>query len=84
VTLFADPDSYAPGTLGSSIVNTAGTFESIWDVADNSAFGITGLVCGSVIKSLPGEQGTEGQNRRNYPMNEFAEIDEAVRIPHAL
>ena len=84
VTLFADPDSYAPGTLGSSIVNTAGTFESIWDVADNSAFGITGLVCGSVIKSLPGEQSTEGQIRRNYPMNGFAEIDEAVRSPHAL
>lgn len=80
VTLFADPESYTPGTLGSSIANTAGTFESIWDVADNSAFGITGLVCGSIIKALPGEQKSESQNSRNYRINEFSEIDEAVRF----
>ena len=78
VTLFADPDSYAPGTLGSSIANTAGTFESIWDVADNSGFGITGLVSGSTIKSLPGEHGTDKKRFRTYYSNEYLEIDEAV------
>lgn len=80
VTLFADPDSYAPGTLGSSIANTAGTFESIWDVADNSGFGITGLVSGLTIKSLPGEQGTDKKRFRTYHSNEYLEIDQAVGL----
>ena len=80
VTLFADPDSYAPGTLGSSIANTAGTFESIWDVADNSGFGITGLVSGSTIKSLPGEHGTDKKRFRTYHSNDYLEIDQAVCI----
>ena len=78
VTLFADPDSYAPGTLGSSIANTAGTFESIWDVADNSGFGITGLVSGTTIKNLPGEYGTDKKRFRTYDSNEYLEIDQAV------
>ena len=78
VTLFADPESYAPGTLGSSIANTAGTFEGIWDVADNSGFGITGLVSESVIKALPGERGSDKKHFRIFHSNEFPEIDEAV------
>ena len=78
VTLFADPESYTPGTLGSSIANAAGTFESIWDIADNSGFGVTGLVCGSIIKPLPGEQSTTQPRARIYHGVEFSDIDEAV------
>ena len=80
VTLFADPDSYAPGSLGSSIANAAGTFESIWEFADNSGFGITGLVRGSVIKPLPGEQSTAQLSSRRYSKNESIDLDEAVNI----
>ena len=78
VTLLADPESYAPGTLGSSIANTAGTFESVWEIADNSGFGITGLVRGPLIKPLPGEQSTaQHVDRREYG-DDFLDIDEAV------
>ena len=78
VTLLADPESYAPGTIGSSIANAAGTFESIWEIADNSGFGITGLVRGPLIKSLPGEHITEQGIGWRHHSDEFTDIDEAV------
>ena len=78
VTLLADPESYAPGTIGSSIANAAGTFESIWEIADNSGFGITGLVRGSLIKSLPGEHITEQGVGWRHHSDEFSDIDETV------
>ena len=56
ISLFADPDNYAPSSLSASIANAAGTFESVWDVGDNSGFGITGLVSGFDVKRLPGQQ----------------------------
>ena len=55
VSQFADSESYSPGSLGSSIANSAGNFENIWEIADNSAFGISGLIQGPVIKPFPGE-----------------------------
>ena len=78
VTLLADPESYAPGTIGSSIANAAGTFESIWEIADNSGFGITGLVRGPLIKSLPGEHITAQGVGWWHHGDEFSDIDEAV------
>ncbi|KAH8737675.1 armadillo-type protein [Ilyonectria robusta] len=56
ISLFADPENYSPNSLSASIANAAATFESIWDVGDNSGFGITGLVSGSKVKKLPGQQ----------------------------
>lgn len=56
VTLFADPETYTPGSLISSIANSAGNFDSIWEIADNSGFGISGLVKGWEVKNLFGEQ----------------------------
>lgn len=55
ISLFADPDMYTPNSLSASIANAAGTFESIWDVGDNSGFGITGLVAGFKQRKLPGQ-----------------------------
>ena len=78
VTLLADPESHAPGNIGSSIANAAGTFESIWEIADNSGFGITGLVRGPLIKSLPGEHITAQGTGWRHHSDEFSDIDEAV------
>ncbi|KAK4115288.1 ARM repeat-containing protein [Canariomyces notabilis] len=55
ISLFADPDNYTPSSLSASIANTAGTFETIWDVGDNSGFGVTGLVRGFDFRPLPGQ-----------------------------
>ena len=78
VTLLADPESYVPGTLGSSIANAAGNFESIWEIADNSGFGITGLIRGPYIKSLPGEHSKAKHFSWKHRGDDFWDIDEAV------
>lgn len=64
VSLFADPENYAANSLSSSIASAAGTFETIWDVGDNSGFGVTGLVRGFEIRNLPGQQ----ENKSDLPI----------------
>ncbi|KAF6817130.1 hypothetical protein CSOJ01_02550 [Colletotrichum sojae] len=56
ISLFADPENYSANSLSASIANAAATFETVWDVGDNSGFGITGLISGFKIKGLPGQQ----------------------------
>lgn len=79
VSLFADPEAHMPGTLGSSIANT--TFETIWEVGDNSAFGITGLVRGSIIMPLLGEAKTPHSEHKGPYGDELSIIDEALESP---
>lgn len=55
VSLFADPENYAANSLSSSIASAAGAFETIWDVGDNSGFGVAGLVRGFDVRNLPGQ-----------------------------
>jgi len=55
VSLFADPENYAANSLSASIATAAGTFETLWDVGDNSGFGVTGLVRGFNVRKLPGQ-----------------------------
>ena len=79
VTVFADPDKYTPGSLGSSIANSAANFDSIWDIADNSGFGISGLVKRWIIKPLPGEP---TRVRRHWLLRGGLEdFDEEVGVP---
>ena len=80
VTIFADPESYTPGSLNSSIANSAGSFDGIWEIADNSAFGLTGLVKGWNVKPLPGEQALTAQ--ANWLKESSAEMDEEVSRPN--
>ena len=78
VVLLADPDSYTPGSLSSSIANSSGTFESIWDIADNSGFGMTGLVHRNLLKPIAREQSIP-----SLMMSKIHEtsVDDAVRLP---
>ncbi|MCJ1473000.1 hypothetical protein MMC13_001649, partial [Lambiella insularis] len=55
VSCFAEPEGYAQGSLGTTIANTASSFDSVWNVADNYGFGISGQMKGLHIGSLPGE-----------------------------
>lgn len=77
-SLFADPENYTPGSLGSSIANSAGNFESIWDIADNSGFGISGLIRGPIIESLSMENNTPYRPKSLARGGESSDIDEAV------
>ncbi|GAO13879.1 uncharacterized protein UV8b_03888 [Ustilaginoidea virens] len=62
ISLFADPENYSPSSLSASIANAAGAFDSIWDVGDNTGFGITGLVSGFDVKPLPGQQDASSED----------------------
>ena len=62
VASFAEPDNYTTSSFSTAIASAAGTFESIWEVADNHGFGVTGLVKGFDIKPLPGEHETESKH----------------------
>ena len=67
VTLIADPDGYTAGSLSSTIANTSGTFDSIWDVADNSAFGVTGLVHEDSMQPIQGEHNSSTAFDKSSP-----------------
>lgn len=56
ISQFADPENYSANSLTASIANAAGTFDTIWDVGDQSGFGVTGLVRGFRLRGLPGQQ----------------------------
>ncbi|KAK0849911.1 hypothetical protein LTR87_018046, partial [Friedmanniomyces endolithicus] len=43
VASFSDADYFAPSSLSAAIASAAAAFETIWDVGDNYAFGLTGL-----------------------------------------
>ncbi|RDA90665.1 hypothetical protein CP533_4672 [Ophiocordyceps camponoti-saundersi (nom. inval.)] len=69
ISLFADPENYMPSSLSASIAGAAATFESIWDVGDNSGFGITGMVSGFTVRKLPGQfdSSAEGEVESGSP-----------------
>lgn len=74
ISLFADPENYTPNSLSASIANAAGTFESIWEVGDNSGFGVTGLVRGFKIRNLPGQHdNSESLNQDEYGPEDMIE-----------
>ena len=84
VSLFADPEVYAAGSLGSSIANSAGYFENIWEISDNSGFGISGLIQGPRIKLFPGEPNPSLQTSPFAKNGDLAGIDETVRLLNCL
>lgn len=80
ISLFADPENYSLNSLSASIANAAATFESIWDVGDNSGFGIAGLVAGSHVRRLPGQQGNV-IDKSAEPENPDDVINSLLRSP---
>ncbi|KAK5172630.1 uncharacterized protein LTR77_002750 [Saxophila tyrrhenica] len=51
VASFSDAEFYAPSSLSVAIASASASFESIWDVADNFGFGVTGLVQGLDVRN---------------------------------
>ncbi|ODA82855.1 hypothetical protein RJ55_01364 [Drechmeria coniospora] len=80
ISMFADPESFTPSSLSASIAHAAANFESIWDVGDNSGFGITGLVSGFTVKKLPGQYDTSMDSEREVSSPEEV-IDNLLKSP---
>jgi hypothetical protein len=62
VASFAEPDNYTSSSFSTAIASAAGSFESIWEVADNHGFGVNGLVRGYDVKLLPGEHESDSKH----------------------
>ncbi|CAK7223011.1 hypothetical protein SBRCBS47491_005059 [Sporothrix bragantina] len=78
ISLFADPDNYGAGSLSASIATAAGTFETIWDVADNAGFGVTGLVSGFKVRGLPGQHEKNAAEEEQQQQQLLATLDETA------
>ncbi|CAK7244735.1 MAG: hypothetical protein STHCBS139747_006281 [Sporothrix thermara] len=78
ISLFADPDNYGAGSLSASIATAAGTFETIWDVADNAGFGVTGLVSGFKVRGLPGQHEKNAAEEEEQQQQLLATLDETA------
>ncbi|KAJ4369614.1 hypothetical protein N0V83_005376 [Neocucurbitaria cava] len=81
IASFAEPDNYTTSSFSTAIASAAGTFESIWEVADNHGFGVTGLVRGFDIKPLPGEHDTGSQHHWLTRHGPEAIIDRTLLSP---
>ncbi|KAI1654514.1 ARM repeat-containing protein [Daldinia decipiens] len=81
ISLFADPENYAANTLSASIANAAGTFETIWDVGDNSGYGVNDLVRGFKVKRLPGEKDDSDDKPETDEPNPDGIIDDLLLSP---
>ncbi|KAK9360981.1 armadillo-type protein [Lipomyces starkeyi] len=64
VSLFADPDNYT-SPLSTTIASSAGSYESVWEVADNYAYGVCSVIRGfSTAKfGFEKKQGEDEENR---------------------
>ncbi|OJJ43820.1 hypothetical protein ASPZODRAFT_19122 [Penicilliopsis zonata CBS 506.65] len=52
---FADPDASLSNPLESSIAGATAQFENLWELSDNSGFGVTGLVREYISATLSGK-----------------------------
>ncbi|KAH6661408.1 armadillo-type protein [Truncatella angustata] len=81
ISLFADPENYVGNSLSASIANAAGTFESVWEVGDNSGFGVTGLINGFRLQKLPGEQEGLSEQPTSDETDPEELIDDLLKSP---
>ena len=60
ISSFADPEDHIQSTLSTAIAGSTGSFDTIWDLSDSSAYGLTSLLRGfSVVKSNEDDEGFE-------------------------
>ena len=78
-TCFSDPE-WPQTSLGASIASSAGNFESIWGVADNVGYGVSGSMRALDIRRLPGEQKQTLTGRRQRQV-EFMDVDLLLLSP---
>jgi len=78
MSAFADPDNYTPSSLSVSIASSAGNFESVWEVGDNSGFGVTGLVKMFNVKSFSWEDVRPEDRHWASRIYTDADVDEIV------
>lgn len=77
---FAEPD-FGKISLGTSIATSAGNFETVWDMADNSGFGVSGLIRGFNVKPLPGDKSNSQGEAATWYSRALDDADEVLLSP---
>lgn len=80
ITAFAEPESASPQDIESSIASSASNFESLWELADNWAFGVNGLVRGYCVEVLGRDRERKVLGDSEVITDEEG-IDDIVRFP---
>ena len=78
ISTFADPENYVPLTLSTAIAGSAGSFETIWELSDNSAYGLTSLLKGYAVQILPSDN-MEQEERQLASIYGIEAINDLVR-----
>ena len=78
ISTFADPENFIPSTLSTAIAGSAGSFESLWELSDNLAYGLTSLLKGCSVQNLPGEPSGLENGSLTGPHDHEA-VDDLVR-----
>ena len=74
VASFADAENYAPTSLSASIASSSASFESIWNVGDNSGFGVTSLVHGWDVRDPVSRRLEKNWTSRQGAMDEAEQL----------
>lgn len=82
VASFADPDNHTASSLSVAIASSAGTYDTVWDVGDNSGFGVNGLIEGLNIKPLPYQERGETDQHWTTKSDPASVIDRTVSRHH--
>lgn len=73
---FADPEKFTSLTLSTAIAANAGTIDSVWQMADNFAFGITTKINGFDLADVQLEKTSNRTKKRNSIMEPIKDVQE--------
>ena len=79
ISCFTDPENVSNTSLSSSIATSTGNLDTVWDLGDNSGFGVTSFVNGLHISSIDGESASA---RSRMETNDSV-INHTVRLHQA-
>ena len=83
VTFFADPEKYTPSSLSTAIATSAGNFESLWEIADNYAYGVCSVVRGYDVDAYAFEARGSKKTIKHWMSRQgpHAEIEATLHTP---
>lgn len=77
LSIFADPEKFNSAGISTNIAASAGSIDSIWQVTDNFAYGVTTNIQGFDIQDLQHERHVDKQKRSNSSMEPLKDVQES-------
>lgn len=76
LSVFADPEKFNSANLSTTIATSSGNIDSIWQTADNFAFGVTTNVSSYDIVDIQHDRHTEQHKRKNSTMEPIKDVQD--------